>query len=81
MPNQNPKIKAPEPKYIVLKKIKRHGRKYYPPRIHPISGCIEYDIIQLPAWEAQVWNHAGCICDMERFNKKGLLVHPDDPRN
>ena len=69
--------KIPEPRFIVLQKMLWDKRKYYPPRVHPISGRLVFDIIQLPAWAAEVFNHTGCICDMEKFDKKGMLVHPD----
>ena len=52
-------------------------KKYYPPRI--VNGVIKYDTVQLQAWEAQIWNHAGTITDEIKF-RKGMLIHPDDMR-
>jgi len=54
--------------------MKRNGRKYYPPRLK--NDRLEYDTIQMPAAEAQIWNHVGCITDEEKF-RNGTLVHPD----
>lgn len=72
MSQQKPKL--PLPKFIVLQKMKRNGKKYWPPRL--VNGLIEYDMIQMSAAEAQIWNHVGCITDEEKF-RKGMLVHPD----
>ena len=73
MNQQKPKL--PLPKYIVLKKMKEYGKRYWPPRI-VARGRLDYDVIQLPADKAAIWNHCGCITDFEKF-RKGMLVHPD----
>lgn len=73
--SQQRKARLPLPKYIVLKKMQRNGKKFWPPRMND-SGKLEYDMIQMPAAEAQLWNHVGCITDEEKF-RKGMLVHPD----
>jgi len=57
----------------------RNGKKYWPPRINKSTGKLEYDTIPLPTVEAEMWNHAGCITNQEKF-RKGQLIHPDDFR-
>ena len=44
-----------------------------------INGKLEYDTVQLPMFEAELWNHAGTITDEIKF-RKGMLIHPDDTR-
>jgi len=58
--------------------MKRNGKKFWPPRLND-HGELEYDTIQMPAAEAQIWNHVGCITDEEKF-LNGTLVHPDSIR-
>ena len=72
--SQKQKPKLPLPSYVVLQKMIWNKRKFWPPRI--VKGVLEYDIVSLPSWAADVFNHTGCITNEEKF-RKGMLVHPD----
>jgi len=66
--------KIPESRFIVLQKMIWNKKKFWPPRM--VKGVLEFDVISLPSWAADVFNYTGCITEEKKF-RKGTLVHPD----